>query len=221
MTVKGLALLPRRPDIPAEHFHEHWRTVHRELALRITTTRRYVQLHRTGDALPGFPPAEVDGVAETWVDDLDTLLARRHDPAYVEHAGRDEPAFIDVPRIRRLRVAEDVRRPGAPIGPRTPLVKGVIFLTGTGDDFGPWFASAWLEAVAALLPGVVREVQCTPLVAGDYDGVTELWWRNEAHLAADGPALRALAAEASVGPVDLGASASLVGTELRVIWPDR
>ena len=226
MTVKGFALLSRRPDLTAQQFHEHWRTIHLELALKIKTTRRYVQLHRTEPSLPGFPSSSIDGVAETWLDDLETFLARGGDPNYAEHAGRDEENFLDAPHIERVRTIEDVRRPGPLVARDTPLVKGIVFIGRgggvDGDTFADWFLGPWAAATGKTLPDVVREVHCRALLDDSpYGGVTELWWRDRHHLTGAEPALNTLAAALADGPADPSTTVSLVGAELRVIWPDR
>src|SRR5690349_15883411 len=108
--VKLFGLLPRRPDISREEFQEHWRTVHRELALRIKTVRRYVQLHVTRDHLPGFAPSIYDGVPEVWYDDLSAAFALAHDPDYTDFAAKDEPNFIDMSRMATVAATEESER---------------------------------------------------------------------------------------------------------------
>ena len=58
--LKLYSLLQRRADLSLEDFSRHWRTVHRELALRLVAPgymRGYVQNHRRETALPGVAAA--------------------------------------------------------------------------------------------------------------------------------------------------------------------
>jgi len=81
--VKAFALLPKKPGISDEQFHNHWRGVHAQLALRITSLRRYVQSHRLPQPVPGFPTPPYEGVAEVWFDDLGAAQRMRESPEYL------------------------------------------------------------------------------------------------------------------------------------------
>ena len=228
--IKSFAFLPRRPDISAEQFHRHWSTIHRAHALRITTLRRYVQLHRTQEALPGFAPSIYDGVPEVWLDSLEDALALATDPNYVEYAAKDEPNFIDMDRMTGLVTVEDVQLEGPPVGRDTSLVKGLLLVKlGAGvdeRDFRAWWHDRFGELVQKEVPNLARYVQCTPDAAAyqdagpPYDGVAELWWSDTARFRQAAGGLERLAAALGDAPVDLDGTVSLVGEELRVIWPD-
>jgi uncharacterized protein (TIGR02118 family) len=227
--VKSFSFLPRRPDISAEQFHRHWSTVHRDHALRITTLRRYVQLHRTQEALPGFAPSIFDGVPEVWLDSVEDALALATDPDYVEHAAKDEPNFIDMDRMSGLVTTEEIQLEGPPVGRGTPLVKGLLLVErGPGVDggaFRAWWDGRFGQLVQEVVPNLLRYVQCAPHAAAyqdaepAYDGVAELWWVDAARFQQAAGGLRDLAGELADSPVALDGTVSLVGEELRVIWP--
>jgi len=74
--IKVLGLLTRRPELSHEQFVDHWLNVHGPLARAVPGIRRYVQSHITGTRTrPDIPETdvEVDGIAELWYDDLESL----------------------------------------------------------------------------------------------------------------------------------------------------
>jgi EthD domain len=227
--IKSFAFLPRRPDISPAQFRQHWSTIHRDHAVRIKTLRRYVQLHRTQDALPGFAPSIYDGVPEVWLDDLGDALGLASDPDYLDHAAKDEPNFIDMERMGGLVANEDVQLPGPPVRRDTPLVKGLLLVKRSTDGGGRAFRAWWhgLGAVVrGAVPNLTRYVQCSPDLDAyrddrpQYDGVAELWWTDTAGFERAAGGLERLARTLADAPVDLDGTVSLVGEELRVIWPD-
>jgi hypothetical protein len=210
-------------------FHEHWRTIHLEHALRIKPIRRYVQLHATGDAVPGFAKAIYDGVPEVWFDDLPAAAGLSQDPDYTEYAGRDEPNFIDMSRITAIPTTETVFLPGPRVDVGTSLVKGLILMGKSAGrklgEFTGWWQD-WLgPVVAEMVPGLVRHVQCLAVpeayasTSPAYDGLVELWWSDENALKTARTRLESLSASLGNSPADPSKSVSLIGTELRVRWP--
>jgi uncharacterized protein (TIGR02118 family) len=74
--IKMLGLLTRKEDISHEEFVRHWFDIHGPLALAVPGIRRYVQSHITGTRTrPDIPETdvEVDGIAELWYDDLESM----------------------------------------------------------------------------------------------------------------------------------------------------
>jgi len=74
--IKVLGLLTRKPELTHEQFVHHWLTIHGPLALAVPGIRRYVQSHITGTRTrPDIPETdvEVDGIAELWYDDEESL----------------------------------------------------------------------------------------------------------------------------------------------------
>ncbi|MGE0820492.1 MAG: EthD domain-containing protein [Candidatus Binatia bacterium] len=184
--VKGFALLTKRPDISDEQFHSHWRGIHAELALRITSLRRYVQSHRIPDASASFSPAPFHGAAEVWYDDLATAVGMRTNPQYLEGAYKDEPNFIDQPALKWLATTENVVVAGPPIAKDAPLVKGLFLVKRKPGLSVAEFQDYWRNKHAPLVPRtphLVRYVQCHVLpetydseYPPGFDGVAELWW---------------------------------------------
>src|ERR1700758_5087651 len=71
--IKSVSLLTRKAGLSHEQFVKHWLEGHAPLAPAVPGLRRYVQAPIVGERTrPGIPATdvEVDGVAETWYDDL-------------------------------------------------------------------------------------------------------------------------------------------------------
>jgi len=74
--IRVLGLLTRKPSLTHGAFVDHWLNIHGPLALAVPGIRHYVQSHITGThTRPDIPETtvEVDGVAELWYDDLESL----------------------------------------------------------------------------------------------------------------------------------------------------
>ncbi|HXT82218.1 MAG TPA: EthD domain-containing protein [Acetobacteraceae bacterium] len=74
--IKVLGLLTRKDGITHEQFVKHWLEIHAPLAHAVPGIRRYVQSHildtRTRPDIPETA-VQVDGIAELWYDDLESL----------------------------------------------------------------------------------------------------------------------------------------------------
>ena len=76
------------------------------------------------------------------------------------------------------------------------------------------------------LPGLIRHVQCLAVPAAyvggspAYDGVAEMWWADTGGLDEAAQGFEELARRLEDSPADLAPTASLVGTELVVVWPE-
>jgi uncharacterized protein (TIGR02118 family) len=74
--IKVLGLLTRKAEITHEEFVRHWYDIHGPLAHAVPGIRRYVQSHiidtRTRPDIPETN-VEVDGIAELWYDDLESM----------------------------------------------------------------------------------------------------------------------------------------------------
>jgi uncharacterized protein (TIGR02118 family) len=227
--IKAFSLMTHRPDRSESQFHEHWATTHRAHALKLSTMRRYVQFHVTEHNLPGFPASIYDGIPEVWWDDVAAFTRMTTQPEYTDNIAPDERAFVDLDHRGRVFTREHVRIAGPGIDGDQPGIKGVLLLArsqeSSAEAFESWLQDEWAALVAGL-PGVVRHIDCIALSGADaprsdYDLVTELWWMDRAGLAAATAGLDALSKSLAVSPVDGARSASLVGEELRVIWPER
>lgn len=222
--VKVFALIPRRPDVTEEFFHEHWAGPHAEFAQRITTIRRYVQSHRI-DGPQALAPAPYEGVAEVWFDDKQTAAGMGEDPNYANYAHVDEPNFIDVDHLAFLMTAERVVRPGQPTGPEDAPVKTMLLLRRApgiephelGERFGQ------LDGVVSSAQRVAFSVALADSYADGaepvYDAVGELTFESEEALAGAAGEIHALITGDLADLIDPTESASLIARELRVIWP--
>lgn len=225
--IKTFALLRKRPDLSDGEFHEHWSTVHREHAVKITSIRRYVQFHVDETAtVPGFASAGLNGVPENWWDDLTTATSLRDNPEYADHAGPDEANFVGAKG--RVVTTERVRSSVDDFDEVAPAIKAMLFLAARPDatsEIAAWIDDTWSPAVAAIA-GIARHVDAVALDGpdaprSDYKAVTELWWRQPGDYLAAAPSISALAESLSDGPLEPARCAGHVGRELRVIWPHR
>jgi uncharacterized protein (TIGR02118 family) len=228
VTAKLYALIPRRPDITDEAFHRHWRTTHAELARRIRSLRRYVQSHRV-PVDTGLPPSPYEGIAEAYFDDAAAGLAMGEDPDYVDHAAKDEPHFMDVPRLAFLVTTEQVVEEGPPRGPDATGVKLLQLVRRPGGTDPARWRSDLLACDQAALGrdlGAARHVIafCVPEsygpAAGDplFDAVRELSWpSHEDYARARGSAAWSSLVDPAL--MDTPAVTADLAEEYRVIWP--
>lgn len=226
--IKVFALLPKRPDLTREQFHEHWSTTHREHALRIKRLRRYVQAHRLEHELAGLPPAPYEGVPEVWYDSLESAVGQDFDPDYTDYAQQDEPNFVDMSGIAWVMTADRLLRDELPLAQDTDVAKLLVFVKRASGSTPDAFAERWPVAAAAALaalPEVRRAAMATTLpdTYGEaepaYDGVLELWWPDLAALDASWQAGGAALLRELGAVAELSTCAGIVATELRVIWP--
>ena len=74
--IKSISLLTRKESITHEQFVRHWLEIHGPLAYAVPGLRRYVQSHILAERTrPDIPTLEVpvDGIAESWYDDLEAM----------------------------------------------------------------------------------------------------------------------------------------------------
>ena len=106
--IKSVSLLTRKAGLSHGEFVNHWLEVHAPLAHAVPGLRRYVQSHIVGERTrPDIPAThvEVDGVAETWYDDLAAMERANASPeAKALHA--DGALFIG--RIKSFVTEEKV-----------------------------------------------------------------------------------------------------------------
>ena len=94
--IKLVYCITRKRGLSPEEFSHYWEHVHGPIGRRIPGLRRLVQSH----AVPhpsGFPPADFDGVAELWFDDLAAVEAARSSPEW-RASTEDETNFVDPER---------------------------------------------------------------------------------------------------------------------------
>ena len=106
--IKSIALLTRKDGMTHEQFVRHWVDIHAPLAHAVPGLRRYVQSHILGERKrPDIPALEVeiDGIAELWYDDAETMARAMASPeSKALHA--DGALFIG--RIKSYTVEERV-----------------------------------------------------------------------------------------------------------------
>lgn len=109
--IKLTFCLRRRPDLSAEEFRRYWRDVHGPLVqarAEVLGMHKYQQVHTVDEpelhaALQqrnGGAPTAYDGIAEVWVEDVETFRGGSGTPESKKAAGElleDEANFIDLP----------------------------------------------------------------------------------------------------------------------------
>ena len=81
--IKSISFLTRKPGMTHAEFVKHWLEVHGPLALNVPGVRRYVQSHILEERKRADIPShdvEVDGVAELWYDDRETMARANASP---------------------------------------------------------------------------------------------------------------------------------------------
>jgi uncharacterized protein (TIGR02118 family) len=112
--IKSISLLTRKPGWTHEQFVRHWVEIHAPLAHAVPGLRRYVQAHIVEERRrPDVPPldVEIDGIAELWYDDRESMAAALATPA-AKALHADGALFIG--RIKTYTVEEKVVIPPGP-----------------------------------------------------------------------------------------------------------
>jgi uncharacterized protein (TIGR02118 family) len=108
--IKLSILMVRRSDFTYDRFIQYWREVHAPLFAAQSESkkyvRRYIQDHRTHDALPGTTASNFDGIAEIWFDDISAAKAFFESDGYQKNVIPDEEAFMDRKRCELLYAHE-------------------------------------------------------------------------------------------------------------------
>lgn len=186
MMVKIFGLIPRRPDMSADAFHDHYRHPHGTLGAQSPTIRGYVQSHQFQTPLLGESQHRFEAVAECWFDSASDALGIAQDRNYLENVAPDEPNFVDMPQLRWVVATEEVIISGPnPVGEipvADRLLQGfhltrpvtVKLLHLTQDSCDP-------PECASL--GAHRHVRCVPHPQAhppespaEFTEIHELWW---------------------------------------------
>jgi uncharacterized protein (TIGR02118 family) len=112
--IKSISLLTRKDGWTHEQFVRHWLDVHAPLAHAVPGLRRYVQSHITEERRrPDIPSTdvEIDGIAELWYDDRESMAAAMATPA-AKALHADGALFIG--RIKSYTVEEKQIIPPSP-----------------------------------------------------------------------------------------------------------
>jgi uncharacterized protein (TIGR02118 family) len=223
-----LFLIKRKPGLSKQAFSRHWREIHGPLAQRIPGFHRYVQSH-TLETQGEDPP--YDGVAEIWIADEGAGKEVFQTREYREGAFVDEPNFVELERVVRLRTKDHVVLAGSPIRKEEQLIKRLSFTKRKPGRAREEFFRYWREVhgpLGARLPSLRRYVQSHVLPSayakGDppFDGAAQLWFED---LSAMQRATESKEYREEVRPdgAKFTAPASivtLVAEENRVIWSD-
>jgi hypothetical protein len=225
--VKVFAMLPQRPDVTNEYFHEHWIHPHGTWSLDMKPLRRYVQSHRIGSAVDGAEPSVYEGIAIVWFDDLEAALTMGDDPVYKAKVQPDEPLFIDMSGLAFVMTDEHLLRVGPPVDKDHPEGAKVMLLLSRGDRAPEEFSGDLLsrgDSIAAAAPTATRVALAIsdPVNYADgaepaCDAVLELWYP-------DGPGFEESWSTEGKAVIDaLGEGVGVLGDvyrEVRLIWPD-
>ena len=95
--IKLIYCITKKPGMADEEFFKYWKNVHGPIGARIPGLRRLVQSHRI-NVSSDVRPADFDGMAELWFDDMAALLEARKSPEW-RASGEDEKNFIDESRV--------------------------------------------------------------------------------------------------------------------------
>ena len=91
--VKLVYCIRRKSGLTRDAFIRYWAEVHAPIGARIPGLRRLVHSY-TISAPNDTRPADFDGMAELWFDDLRTLLRARESPEW-RASTADEANFLD------------------------------------------------------------------------------------------------------------------------------
>ncbi|HLY54692.1 MAG TPA: EthD domain-containing protein [Stellaceae bacterium] len=183
--IKLFGLLDRRRGTDLAAFSQHWRTVHREEALKLVAPgymRAYVQNHQIEHPAIG-PRAATGGAPEVWLDSVDAVAGLATCPEYLEGAHIDEPNFMEGPS-RGIVTRETVIIDGPGRIAASGLAKLMVFVKRAAGVSPESFA-AWTRIGRPLLvPGMPlrlsRDIALDPTQGwgGEqtYDGVESSWW---------------------------------------------
>ena len=106
--IKSVSMLVRKESLTHAQFVKHWVEIHAPLAHAVPGLKRYVQSHiveeRTRPDIPATE-VEVDGIAELWFDDRESMARAMATPA-AKALHADGALFIG--RIKSFTVDEKV-----------------------------------------------------------------------------------------------------------------
>jgi uncharacterized protein (TIGR02118 family) len=106
--IKSVGLLTRKAEISHEQFVKHWLEIHGPLAHAVPGVRRYVQNHilevRHRADIP-TTEVEIDGIAELWFDDRESM-ARANASPEAKRLHDDGALFIG--RIKSFVIEEKI-----------------------------------------------------------------------------------------------------------------
>jgi hypothetical protein len=209
------AMLPRRPDLSAQAFHDHWRHPHGTFGCKISTVRHYVQSHQLPTAYLVEDQSTYEGIVEVWFDNVTDAANLPEHPTYRHYLVPDEPRFVDMDHMHAFFTHEQIiassHNPQAvtdesdlawdPDSRSTSIKLIQLFQS---EVYTP--TSDLITSLVSRL-GALRHVFCTPVDEIHPDGaafsaVRELWWptftRLEAGINGDNEAWQRLVGQSGV-----------------------
>jgi uncharacterized protein (TIGR02118 family) len=139
--ITAVIFFRRQPDLTLEAFHEHWRTQHAELVVRLPGLRRYVQNYPLVATERSAGTTAFDAVAESTFDDTQAMKALARTPEYAAVLA-DERNFIDPASMGSVITEEHVLKDG-PAPPEG--LKSIGFVTRQAPMPIDEFFRRWLE----------------------------------------------------------------------------
>ncbi|MDA0339324.1 MAG: EthD domain-containing protein [Proteobacteria bacterium] len=231
--LKLIGLLHRRPDLSLAQFSDHWRTIHRDVSLRLIAPGLmlgYLQNHRIEDGEIAGLPLAADGLPELWTLGTDVLQRLGTAPEYLEGAYPDEPNFMDG-RSQALLAKEQVITVGIGRAVATTLVKAMLFYRRAPGVSRAAFAAENSATHPLLLPNGPEPMRLTRHTAIElpdlgeagaayegtqpYDGIEASYWP-------DADSFRAAWSQRSddaAGFIDVSSLVGVLVREEPVLWP--
>ncbi|CAB4856633.1 unannotated protein [freshwater metagenome] len=225
--VKVYALIPKRPDITDEFFHQHWISPHGEMACGMAPLQGYIQAHRIAPGVAGLTDSIYEGIATVWFVDEAAAGSMGEDPTYANHVGPDEKNFIDLERLAFLFTNEHVQREEHAITKDEPGTK-VMLLLRRAAGLAPADFAAQVAGVdlAGAVPGAhrVSVAVATASMYADgaepvFDAIVELEFSTAADCDSAWSGAGSTVLGALDGAIDASASAGFLSDELRLLWP--
>ena len=187
--IRFFSLIPRRPDIDRQRFHDHWRHPHGTLGRQIPGMLTYVQAHQFDTDRLGPGQDKYDGVAMPSFDSPKAAAALVDEPLFVDNIRPDEPLFQDLPRVIFFITEEDVIVSRPPIGAGAAVDRqwdvlerptSIHLLQFVHRDGSPDWVSADDAELGSRI-GALRHAVNRPSaeVHGDeppFLGARQLWW---------------------------------------------
>ncbi|MFA7597451.1 MAG: EthD domain-containing protein [Novosphingobium sp.] len=187
---KLFGLIPRKPELTSEEFHDYYRHPHGTMGRNVTTMRAYVQSHQIHTDKLGSDQNVFEAVAEVWMDNLEDINNFRTERIIKKYILEDEPIFIDMERLEFFIGEEEVvtsgprqeigLHPGDELWNPANRPTSVKLLHFIRPDGNPDWASPDDKEIGLEL-GALRHVRCHPFrdfhgESPSFLGVQELWW---------------------------------------------
>ncbi len=95
--IKLVYCITKKPGLSYDEFSRYWKDVHGPIGARIPGLRKLVQSHTIPEGAQ-IRPADYDGMAELWFDDMASLRAASESAEW-KASTADEDNFIDHSKV--------------------------------------------------------------------------------------------------------------------------